>query len=151
MSGERLHLVTFERREGCRVRDVAERGDDSLLGELAVLGLALRPSGSAGARRVGALLPPGPHAGDVVDLNRALAVLHALEDVGAPEAQADSLLPADPHAFLRQLARTLPAAQRALEFVAEASERYDAPDLVRAGVVLPRRCVRVAPPVPRPG
>ena len=100
---------------------------------------------------MGALLPPGPHAGDVVDLNRALTVLHALEDVGAPEAQADSLLPAEPHAFLRQFARTLPAAQRALAFVAEASERYDAPDLLRAGVVLPRRSVRLAAPVPRPG
>jgi acylpyruvate hydrolase len=100
---------------------------------------------------VGALLPPGPHGGDVVDLNRALAVLHALEDVGAPEAQADSLLPTDTQAFLRQLARALPAAQRALEFVAEASERYDAPDLLRAGVILPRRSVRLAAPVPRPG
>ena len=146
-----MHLVTFERLEGRGNRDAAERGDDSLLGELAALGLDLGQSGSAGARRVGALMPPGCHAGDVVDLNRALAVLHALEDVGAPEAQADSLLPTDTHAFLRQLAFSLPAAQRALEFVAEASERYDAPDLVRAGVILPRRSVRLAAPVPRPG
>ena len=146
-----MHLVTFERREGRGIRDAAERGDDSLLGELAALGLDLGQSGSAGARRVGALLPPGPHGGDVVDLNRALAVLHALEDVGAPEAQADSLLPTDTQAFLRQLARALPAAQRALEFVAEASERYDAPDLLRAGVILPRRSVRLSAPVPRPG
>jgi len=146
-----LHLVTFERLEGPGNRDAAERGDDSPLGELTALGLDLGQSGSAGARRVGALLPPGPHAGDVVDLNRALAVLHALEDVGAPEAQADSLLPTDTRAFLRQLAFSLPAAQRALEFVAEASERYDAPDLVRAGVVLPRRSVHLAAPVPRPG
>jgi acylpyruvate hydrolase len=87
----------------------------------------------------------------VVDLNRALAVLHALEDVGAPEAQADSLLPTDTQAFLRQLPRALPAAQRALEFVTRASERYDAPDLLRAGVVLPRRSVRLVAPVPRPG
>jgi acylpyruvate hydrolase len=145
-----LHLVTFERLEGREYR-VAERGDDSLHGELAALGLELGQSGSAGARRVGALLPPGPNAGEVVDLNRALAVLYALEDVGAPEAQADSLLPTDTHAFLRQLAVALPAAQRALEFVTEASERYDAPDLGRAGVVLPRRSVRLVAPVPRPG
>jgi 2-keto-4-pentenoate hydratase/2-oxohepta-3-ene-1,7-dioic acid hydratase in catechol pathway len=146
-----LHLVTFERREGRETRDATEREDDGQLRELATLGLDLSQSASAGARRVGALLPPGPHGGDVVDLNRALAVLHALEDVGAPEAQADSLLPGDPLAFLRQLARALPAAQRALEFVAEASERYDAPDLLRAGVVLPRRTVRLAAPIPRPG
>lgn len=146
-----MHLVTFERREELGIRDAAERADDRLLGELAALGLDLGQSGSGGGRRVGALLPPGPHAGNVVDLNRALAVLHALEDVGAPEAQADSLLPTNPHAFLRQLTRALPAAQRALEFVAEASERYDAPDLVRAGVILPRRSVRLAAPVPRPG
>jgi len=146
-----LHIVTFERREGREPRDAAERADDCPLRELSTLGLDLSQSGSAGARRVGALLPPGPHGGDVVDLNRALAVLHALEDVGAPEAQADSLLPRDPLAFLRQLARALPAAQRALEFVAEAGERYDAPDLLRAGVVLPRRLVRLVAPVPRPG
>ena len=38
-------------------------------------------------------MPPGPHAGDIVDLNRALAVRLATEDAGAPEAEADSLLP----------------------------------------------------------
>ena len=145
-----MHLVTFERLEGRGNRD-AERGDDSPLGELSALGLELGQSGSAGGRRVGALLPPGPNAGQVVDLNRALSVLFALEDVGAPEAQADSLLPTDTQAFLRQLTVALPAAQRALEFVTEASERYDAPDLGRAGVVLPRRTVRLVAPVPRPG
>jgi len=86
-----------------------------------------------------------------VDLNRALTVLFALEDVGAPEAQADSLLPTDIQAFLRQLTVALPAAQRALEFVTDASARYDAPDLGRAGVVLPRRSVHLVAPVPRPG
>ncbi|HKE12912.1 MAG TPA: hypothetical protein VKE73_15210, partial [Myxococcota bacterium] len=100
---------------------------------------------------MGALLPPGPNAGQVVDLNRALTVLFALEDVGAPEAQADSLLPTDIQAFLRQLTVALPAAQRALGFVTEASARYDAPDLGRAGVVLPRRGVHLVAPVPRPG
>jgi 2-keto-4-pentenoate hydratase/2-oxohepta-3-ene-1,7-dioic acid hydratase in catechol pathway len=53
--------------------------------------------------------------------------------------------------FLRRLPSSWEAAQRAFEFAAAALERYDAPDLVRAGVVETRRHVRLCAPVPRPG
>ncbi len=124
---------------------------DHLLAEPATPGLELGEAGGTGARRLGALLPRGASTGSVVDLNRALAVRLALDDVGAPEAQADSQLPTDPLAFLRHLRTSLPAAQRALAFALDCSTRYDAPDLVRAGVLLPRRSVRLAAPLPRPG
>ena len=50
-------------------------------------------SSRLGVRRLGALIGDGPRVGAVVDLNRALAVKLAAEDAGAPEAEADSLLP----------------------------------------------------------
>ena len=43
------------------------------------------------------------------------------------------------------------AASEALDFVRNALERYDAPDLAAAGVSLPSNGVRLAAPVPRPG
>jgi 2-keto-4-pentenoate hydratase/2-oxohepta-3-ene-1,7-dioic acid hydratase in catechol pathway len=104
-----------------------------------------------GARRLGALIPSGPDAGAVVDLTRALAVKLTLEDAGAPEAEAESLIPADPITFLARGASALAAARTALEFVRDALERYDAPDLRAAGIVLARAAVRLHAPVPRPG
>ena len=104
-----------------------------------------------GARRLGALIPSGPDAGAVVDLSRALAVKLALDDAGAPEAEAESLIPADPTAFLSRGASALAAARGALGFVRDALERYDAPDLRAAGIVLARSDVRLHAPVPRPG
>jgi len=95
-------------------------------------------------------LPAGSHAGSIVDLNRALAVRLASEDVGAPEAEADSLLPPEMHAFLRRGPEALAVARAALEFAADAVERYDAPDLLRGGAVEPRRRVRLWAPVPQP-
>jgi 2-keto-4-pentenoate hydratase/2-oxohepta-3-ene-1,7-dioic acid hydratase in catechol pathway len=104
-----------------------------------------------GARRLGALIPAGPDAGSIVDLSRALAVKLALEDAGAPEAEAESLIPADPIAFLAHGPSALAAARGALEFVRDALERYDAPDLRAAGIVLQRTSVRLHAPVTRPG
>jgi acylpyruvate hydrolase len=104
-----------------------------------------------GARRLGALLGAGPDAGSVVDLARALAVKLALHDAGAPEAEAESLLPSDPLAFLARGAPALDAARDALDFARDALARYDAPDLRAAGIVLPRGSVRWHAPVPRPG
>ena len=104
-----------------------------------------------GTHRLGALIQLGPNAGAVVDLNRALAVKLVGEDVGAPEAEADSLLPPDMLAFLRGGARSLEAAHAAFAFAADALERYDAPDLRRAGVVEARGQVRLCAPLPRPG
>ncbi|HKA14318.1 MAG TPA: fumarylacetoacetate hydrolase family protein [Myxococcota bacterium] len=102
-------------------------------------------------RRLGALIPAGPDAGAVVDLSRALAVKLALEDAGAPEAEAESLIPPDPIAFLARGTHALASARRALDFALAALERYDAPDLRRAGAVLPRASVSLRAPVPRPG
>ena len=104
-----------------------------------------------GTQRLGALIQLGPNAGAVVDLNRALAVKLVGEDVGAPEAEADSLLPPDMLAFLHGGARSLEAAHTAFAFAADALERYDAPDLRRAGVVEARGQVRLCAPLPRPG
>ena len=97
------------------------------------------------------MLPAGPDAGSIVDLSRALAVKLALGDAGAPEAEAASLIPADAVAFLARGATALAAAREALDFVHEALERYDAPDLRAAGIVLPRAAVQLHAPVPRPG
>jgi len=149
-----MHLVSFGRREVERgepaTRDGATAGRQASMGDAALDYESLEelPHGST---RLGALLPHGSHAGELVDLNRALAIQLALEDVGAPEAAADSLLPSDARHFLARLSESLPAALDALAFVLDSLERYDAPDLLRAGVVVPMRRVRLLPPVPRPG
>jgi 2-keto-4-pentenoate hydratase/2-oxohepta-3-ene-1,7-dioic acid hydratase in catechol pathway len=140
-----MQLVSFERRESESAvdrPDVAQRS--------ATLGFESLGATRPGTRRLGAVLLAGPHAGSIVDLNRGLAIRLAGEDVGAPETEADSLLPSDMHAFLRRGPAALATARAALEFVADAVERYDAPDLLRAGVVEPRRRVRLSAPVPHP-
>jgi acylpyruvate hydrolase len=144
-----MHLVTFERREP---RDDSER-DDRRLSSMAdeALGFeALEPL-RPGARRLGAVVQLGRHAGFVVDLNRALAIKLAFEDVGAPEAEAESQLPCEMLGFLRRLPRSLEAAHAALAFAVNTLERYDGPDLLSAGVVEPLRRLRLCAPVPRPG
>ncbi|MDJ0851349.1 MAG: fumarylacetoacetate hydrolase family protein [Myxococcota bacterium] len=142
-----MQLVTFERR-------LADDEDGNgaaphSMGDLASGFDALEPS--TGTRRLGALVSRGPEAASVVDLNRALALKLAAEDVGAPGAEADSLLPSDALSFLRDGARALDAARSALDFAVDALDRYDAPDVRRAGVVEPRGSVRLCAPVPRPG
>ena len=87
----------------------------------------------------------------MIDLNRAFAVKLAIEDVGAPEAEANSLLPADALHFIEHLPHSLETAQTARDFVEETLGHYDAPDLVAAGVVAPRRWVRLCAPIPHPG
>jgi acylpyruvate hydrolase len=138
-----MQLVSFERATRAR-RAPASLG-------AAGLGFATLDGVAHGTRRLGALLLSGARAGSVVDLNRALSVRLAYEDAGAPEAEADSLLPADALAFLRRLPGSLAAAREVLAWVEQALGCYDAPDLVSAGVVTPRRNVRLAAPVPRPG
>jgi len=140
-----LRLVAFERL--ARPHRAGEVGSTALGEGPAFADLEARP----GARRVGVLLETGPRAGDVVDLNRALAAMLALEDVGAPEAEADSLLPAEPRALLRRLAHERRTAEEAVAFVVEGLEGWDGPDLERAGVLEPRAGVRLCAPVPRPG
>jgi hypothetical protein len=120
---------------------------------LGAAGFALDAIGPAarGARRLGALIAAGPDAGAVVDLSGALAVKLALEDAGAPEAVAESQIPSVPIAFLAHGPDALAAARGTLEFVRDALERYDAPDLRAAGIVLPRGSFRLHAPVGRPG
>jgi 2-keto-4-pentenoate hydratase/2-oxohepta-3-ene-1,7-dioic acid hydratase in catechol pathway len=139
-----MQLVSFERRE----RESAAEPDAAR--RSATLGFESQGATRPGTRRLGAVLLAGPHAGSIVDLNRGLAIRLAGEDVGAPEAEADSLLPSDMHAFLRRGPAALATARAALEFVADALERYDAPDLLQAGVVEPRRRVHLSAPVPHP-
>ena len=142
-----MQIVTFERREEAATPAIAR---EPSLGD-AALGFESLDAPAPGSRRIGSILASGPHAGSVVDLNRALAIRLAQEDAGAPEAEADSLLPADALACLRRWPDALAAARSALDFAQDALARYDAPDLVRAGAVLPRAGVRLCAPVPRPG
>jgi 2-keto-4-pentenoate hydratase/2-oxohepta-3-ene-1,7-dioic acid hydratase in catechol pathway len=142
-----MRIVTFERH-----RSGAQETRPGL-GSMGAAALGFETLGAVrhGARRLGALLTQGAHADSVVDLNRALAVKLAMEDVGAPEAEADSLLPADVLHFVTHLPHALDAARSARDFALESLDRYDAPDLVAAGIAVPRRWVRLCAPVPRPG
>ena len=126
-----MRIVSFE-RSAPRTREAEPSPGTEVLG---AAGFALDGIGSAalGARRFRALISAGPDAGAVVDLSRALAVKLALDDAGAPEAEAESLIPSEPLAFVARSPRALAAARGALGFVREALERYDAPDLAPPG------------------
>jgi acylpyruvate hydrolase len=143
-----VQLVTFE---SVPERDLSDGERSSHTFADASLGFEGLGFGRPGLHRLGALLPPGPCAGDVVDLNRALAVKLAFEDVGAPEVEADSLLPADMLSFLQRGAQALASARQALTWTLDVLSRYDGPDLVRADVVIPRRAVKLNAPILRPG
>jgi 2-keto-4-pentenoate hydratase/2-oxohepta-3-ene-1,7-dioic acid hydratase in catechol pathway len=149
-----MHLVTFQ--QGDLDRDGGGQGPDASRdrsGRLAdaVLGFETLELLRPGTHRLGALIPPGPHAGEIVDLNRALSVKLAEEDVGAPEAEADSLLPPDMLSFLERGEAAIAIARQAFAWVQRSLGRYDGPDLLRGGVLLPRRDARLCAPVPRPG
>jgi 2-keto-4-pentenoate hydratase/2-oxohepta-3-ene-1,7-dioic acid hydratase in catechol pathway len=87
----------------------------------------------------------------VVDLNRALAIKLAYDDVGAPEVEANSLVPSDMLSFLRLGPAALKAAKVALDFAIETLDCYNAPDFLRAGAVEPADRVKLCAPLPRPG
>ena len=145
-----MHLVTFELEPEPQAIGRPAHPEDANRFSERMLGFGidrLRP----GVRRLGALAPPGPHAGDVVDLNRALALKLASEDAGAPEAEADSLLPSGMLAFLRAGPPALAIARSAFAWAIDSVERFDGPDLERGDVVLPRRRTRLHAPIPRPG
>ena len=126
-----MQLVTYQRREP---RDAADTAASEHSMRDAGLGFETLEETTPGARRLGALIALGDHAGSIVDLNRALAVKLAGEDAGAPEAEADSLLPHDALAFLREGKRSLDAARGAFTFATGALESYDeARDLVPLG------------------
>jgi acylpyruvate hydrolase len=144
--------VCFEHRPAVPgVRATAAGGREAASADRAGPNLDALATSWPGRRRLGALLGEGPRAGDVIDLNGAFVVQLALEDVGAPEAEADSLLPADPMLFLQHFETALPRAQSVLAFVQDCLGRWDAPDLVRAGSLHRRRDVRLTAPVPAPG
>jgi acylpyruvate hydrolase len=146
-----MQLVVFERRERSEGhRGAGTRTEIGSMGA-AALGFETLDAVRHGTRRLGAIVPSGAHAGVVVDLNRALAVKLAGEDAGAPECEADSLLPSDPLDFLRRLPLSLDAARATIGFASEALEGYDGPDLLGAEIAMPRREVRLAAPVQRPG
>jgi acylpyruvate hydrolase len=146
-----MHLVTFEHREDVAGEHGREDGRTTASRGGAALGFDALEDAPMGRRRLGAILTTGERAGSVVDLNRALAIKLASDDVGAPEAEADSLLPSDMGGFLRALPRSREAAETALEFVQNALGRYDGPDVQRAGVIEPPQRVRLCAPLPRPG
>lgn len=100
-------------------------------------------------RRIGARLRGARHHGDLVDLHAALAQKLAWEDAGAPEAEADSLLPPDMRTFLARGRVGMDAAREALAFAESALERGEPPGVEASVVALHR--VRLLAPVPRPG
>ena len=140
-----MHLVTFERSSAHKTQD-----DAGTLGDAAMGFESLEPV-RPGSRRLGAVLSAGSHAGWVVDLNRALAIKLAYDDVGAPEVEANSAVPSDMLSFLRLGPAALKAAKMAFDFATETLDCYNAPDFLRAGVVEPASRVRLCAPLPRPG
>ena len=146
-----MQLVTFELIPPNAVPEpvpdggMAARFTDSTLGfpNLELL--------SPGMPRLGAIIPTGEHAGSIVDLNRALAVKLAGEDVGAPEAEADSLLPCHLQALLASGHSALAVARDAFDWAIRSLRTFDGPDLERGRVLLGRRRVRLHAPIPRPG
>jgi len=140
-----MHLVTFERSSAHKTQD-----DAGTLGDAAMGFESLEPV-RPGSRRLGAVLSAGSHAGWVVDLNRALAIKLAYDDVGAPEVEANSAVPSDMLSFLRLGPAALKAAKMAFDFATETLDCYNAPDFLRAGVVEPASRVKLCAPLPRPG
>ena len=146
----RMQLVTFERLDSNAGGANRQHQGSASMGDTA-LGFETLEAVRPGQRRIGAILREGTRSGSIVDLNRAIAVKLASEDAGAPEAEADSLLPSDILSFLRRGTSSLSSAHAALAYVTAALKRYDGPDLVRAEVVQHRDALRLCAPVPRPG
>ena len=140
-----MHLVTFERS-----RAHQSPNDIGALGDAAMGFESLEPV-RPGSRRLGAVLSIGTYAGWVVDLNRALAIKLAYDDAGAPEVEANSLVPSDMLSFLRLGPAALQAAKIALDFAIDTLDCYNAPDFLRAGAVEPADRVRLCAPLLRPG
>ncbi len=148
-----MQLVSFERRDGefedsDRAAPEMSSHESERSSAFAFEGLDFS---TPGATRLGALLPNGPREGETVDLNRALAAKLAADDVGAPEAEADSLLPSDMLRFLQAGSRAQQSARSVMSWVREALSSYSSPDLMRAGIVLGRQQVRHCAPVAAPG
>jgi len=140
-----MHLVTFERSRARKApKDTGSLSD-------AVMGFETLEPVRPGSRRLGAVVPAGSYAGWLVDLNRALAVKLAYDDVGAPEVEADSMVPSDLLSLLRLGPAALKAAQTALDFAIDTLDCYNAPDFLRTGAVEPSDRVKLCAPLSRPG
>ncbi len=140
-----MHLVTFERPN----KHMAPNDTGALCD--AAMGFESLEPVRPGSRRIGAVVSVGTYAGWVVDLNRALAIKLAYDDVGAPEVEANSLVPSDMLSFLRLGPAALKAAKLALDFAIEMLDCYNAPDFLRAGAVESADHLRLCAPLPRPG
>jgi acylpyruvate hydrolase len=140
-----MRLVTFERSNAHKIPN-----DTGSLGHGAMGFESLEPV-RPGSRRLGAVVSVGTYAGWVVDLNRALAIKLAYDDVGAPEVEANSMAPTDILSFLHLGPLALKAAKTALDFAIETLDCYNAPDFLRAGAVEPADRVKLCAPLPRPG
>jgi 2-keto-4-pentenoate hydratase/2-oxohepta-3-ene-1,7-dioic acid hydratase in catechol pathway len=99
--------------------------------------------------RLGARLADAGAGEALLDLNRALALQLAERDAGAPEAEADSLLPPDMRAFLARGRVGHHAAEGALAFARSVREANEPARLGDA--VVDRGEARLLAPVPRPG
>ena len=144
-----MRLVAFERRGSARSARSGEVHD-------AFLGMEDLDQGRAAGPRIGCQVDPieddaGGPPYEIVDLHRALALQLATQDSGAPEAEAESQLPAEPMAFLRQFETALRAARRAEGFVRRLLRRFTASELAVAGALEPLARVRLRAPAARPG
>jgi len=140
-----MHLVTFERSRARKARKDSGSLSDAVMGFESLE--PVRP----GSRRLGAVVPTGTYAGWLVDLNRALAVKLAYDDVGAPEVEADSMVPSDMLSLLRLGPAALKAAKTALDFAMNTLDCFNAPDFLRTGAVEPADRVKLCAPLSRPG
>jgi 2-keto-4-pentenoate hydratase/2-oxohepta-3-ene-1,7-dioic acid hydratase in catechol pathway len=144
-----MRLVAFERRGPTRSVRSGEVHD-------AFRGMEDLEEGGAGGPRIGCWIDAledgaGGPPYEILDLHRALALQLATQDAGAPEAQATSLLPAEPMAFLRRFETALRAARRAEGFVRRLLRRFTPEELAVAGALEPLERVRLRAPVARPG
>ena len=144
-----MRIVAFERRGPQRAARRGELHD-------AYRGMEDLDQLPAAGCRVGLWTEPieddrGGASYDVVDLHRALALQLATRDSGAPEAEAGSLLPADPLAFLRQFPTAERAARRAEGFVRRLLRRFPPSELATVGALERLARLKLHAPVPRPG
>jgi acylpyruvate hydrolase len=146
-----MRIVAFERL-GTGAKRAARRGEL----HAAYRGMEELDALPRAGYRVGLEVEPieddrGGAAYDVIDLQRALALLLATRDSAAPDAEASSQLPAEPHAFFRVFEGAERAARRAESFVRRLLRRFEVSELARTGVLERTTALRLRAPVPRPG
>ena len=147
-----MQLVVFEHERGTDTRrDGRGVSSETLRPPPPGSGLDDLDLSAAFVKRTGALAETEAGETIVIDLNRTFAAQLALEDVGAPEAEADSLLPHDILEFLDRGSAALDLARSTIAWATAAQANFDGPDLAALDAVHPRRNVRLCAPVPKPG